>query len=650
MVGRAKVASSVASTLTNLLRRIWSEWDVRGMVLLSLLLQIALYILGTRRRYNVGRVGRICRMILWFAYTSADWVAIAALGKLSNARALSPPKNVLRALWAPILILHLGGPDTITAYALQDTQLWTRHILTLLVQSMFAIYVIYLSIWTYHLLSILTVPLILAGIVKYVERILCLERTNSKKTEPVISMFHDLGFEMSKFIVRFIREYPESTKVLLGYLLFSVMRPDANDYFSGKLYLPSYKVRIINYLFGAADEFSHQKLILEALLRRKELRENPFHAAAAEMEFIFDIVYTKSSLTYTKTGCFLRLFSFTCSFLVLLLFLIRIMNEHKLHFSIVDIHITISLLVGTITMEFFAVYSMFCSHWMIPLMMFHENRFIRKILWNSKVYGFLEKVFSRHILENLHKLNHTRFVKVPPSLKLQEDYHKCLESFFKDGLSFEPTRGEKTLDKIKEKASFDDSQYKSLRESIELDFDISIIVWHLATSICYYQDVQHLYRSILIEDRKSSKYISDYMMYLLALQPAMLLPEHCRSFSLDDVCRKLKDLFSKASNMDHALTLLLSQDDPQARHRIPDPLNKLKRYTSNLVIALNLAQTWDRWEIIKKMWIEILLYAAHSCQHANHVKQLGQSDREFLTLIWVMGGSHFIESMAMQRY
>ncbi|GLT27988.1 hypothetical protein SLA2020_029490 [Shorea laevis] len=100
------------------------------MVLLSLLLQIALYVLGKRRKYNVSLMRR---MILWFAYISADWVAIAALGKLSSARALSPTKNVLRALWAPILILHLGGPDTITAYTLQDTQLWTRHILTLVV-------------------------------------------------------------------------------------------------------------------------------------------------------------------------------------------------------------------------------------------------------------------------------------------------------------------------------------------------------------------------------------------------------------------------------------------------------------------------------------------------------------------------------------
>ncbi|GLT27989.1 hypothetical protein SLA2020_029500 [Shorea laevis] len=239
-----------------------------------------------------------------------------------------------------------------------------------------------------------------------------------------------------------------------------------------------------------------------------------------------------------------------------------------------------------------------------------------------------------------------------------EDYHDSLDSFFKSNASFEPTRGEETLDKIKKKATFDDSQYSRLIESIELDFDTSIIVWHLATSICYQQDVHGTSQNIFIEDRKTSKYISDYMMYLLALQPAMLLPESCKSFWLD-VCDKLKDLFYEELNMDHALTLLLNQDPHNActekaekgnkkiDSAIADPLNKLLQYALNLVRTLNSRHIWDRWKMIKEMWIEMLLYAAHSCHRVNHIKQLARSDREFLTLIWVMCGSWFIEATKM---
>ncbi|KAK1577305.1 hypothetical protein Q3G72_020545 [Acer saccharum] len=37
----------------------------------------------------------------------------------------------LTAFWAQFLLLHLGGPVTITAYALEDNELWLRHFLGL---------------------------------------------------------------------------------------------------------------------------------------------------------------------------------------------------------------------------------------------------------------------------------------------------------------------------------------------------------------------------------------------------------------------------------------------------------------------------------------------------------------------------------------
>ncbi|GLT27990.1 hypothetical protein SLA2020_029510 [Shorea laevis] len=143
--------------------------------------------LSKSRKHSVKSFNR---MILWLTYLTADWVAIVALGKLSNSHAESPTTNVLRALWAPLLILQLGGPDTITAYSVEDNQLWNRHILTLILRSFFAVSVIYLP-WTSSWPSLLNIPLIFAGILKYVERILCLEGTSSKKIDPIISIFND---------------------------------------------------------------------------------------------------------------------------------------------------------------------------------------------------------------------------------------------------------------------------------------------------------------------------------------------------------------------------------------------------------------------------------------------------------------------------
>ncbi|KAM0833206.1 hypothetical protein ACQ4PT_064405 [Festuca glaucescens] len=55
----------------------------------------------------------------------------------------TPEDHRLIAFWAPFLLLHLGGPDNITAYALEDNKLWTRHLLSLGVQVLGAGYVLY---------------------------------------------------------------------------------------------------------------------------------------------------------------------------------------------------------------------------------------------------------------------------------------------------------------------------------------------------------------------------------------------------------------------------------------------------------------------------------------------------------------------------
>lgn len=54
--------------------------------------------------------------------------------------------------------------------------------------------------------------------------------------------------------------------------------------------------------------------------------------------------------------------------------------------------------------------------------------------------------------------------------------------------------------------------------SIEVDFDQSILLWHIATDLCYYSDTD----SVDYANRKASKLLSDYMLYLLVVCPFML--------------------------------------------------------------------------------------------------------------------------------
>ena len=119
-------------------RNFWKYWELRVLVLLSLMLPKVVIIFGNRRKYTSKT--RI-RIVLWCAYLMADWVATVALSVISNhlgdtTESIGKDGSLiddirLTILWAPFLLLHMGGPDTNTVYSMEDNELWLRHFLEL---------------------------------------------------------------------------------------------------------------------------------------------------------------------------------------------------------------------------------------------------------------------------------------------------------------------------------------------------------------------------------------------------------------------------------------------------------------------------------------------------------------------------------------
>ncbi|KAL5757406.1 hypothetical protein ACOSP7_020017 [Xanthoceras sorbifolium] len=155
---------------------LWNICEVRVMILLSLFLQIVLITFGSRRRFTTGSWIRI---IVWLAYLMADWVATVALGNLASMQgdsttadsSTNKKKNSqFQEFWAPFLLLHLGGPDTITAFSLEDNELWLRHLLGLVVQVGVAFYIFLRSWSNNNVLTFIAIPVFISGIIKYGER------------------------------------------------------------------------------------------------------------------------------------------------------------------------------------------------------------------------------------------------------------------------------------------------------------------------------------------------------------------------------------------------------------------------------------------------------------------------------------------------
>ncbi|XP_039803301.1 uncharacterized protein LOC120667278 [Panicum virgatum] len=118
----------------------WEESQMRVLVLGSLLVQFLLLIFSFVRRMAIPRW---IRFIMWLAYLASDAVAIYALATLFNRHKNQDPggSRMLEVVWAPVLLIHLGGHDGITAYNIEDNELWSRHLLTAVSQVTVAIYV-----------------------------------------------------------------------------------------------------------------------------------------------------------------------------------------------------------------------------------------------------------------------------------------------------------------------------------------------------------------------------------------------------------------------------------------------------------------------------------------------------------------------------
>ncbi|KAK3227037.1 hypothetical protein Dsin_006899 [Dipteronia sinensis] len=167
-------------------------------------------------------------MLVWSAYLIADWVAIAALCNLASStqqdsgEETSPKSNNFpHTFWAPFLLLHLGGPDTITAYSLEDNELWLRHTLELIVQVGLA----FLRSCSNTGITYITIPIFVTGIIKYGERTLVLRSSSSQYFKDVLLSDPDPGPDF----IKVQEELSEKQSGLISFLCCCFPRKDHVD-------------------------------------------------------------------------------------------------------------------------------------------------------------------------------------------------------------------------------------------------------------------------------------------------------------------------------------------------------------------------------------------------------------------------------------
>ncbi|KAL5763645.1 hypothetical protein ACOSP7_016000 [Xanthoceras sorbifolium] len=651
----------------------WEEWELRMMVLLSLLLQILLIGLGNQRKYTATKWISI---LLWLAYLSADSVATNALGVLSRSQkkyceSKSLDSNyVIMAFWAPFLLLHLGGPDTITAYSLEDNELWSRHLLVLILEALMAFYVFYKS-FKATAVNFVAIPVFIAGLIKYGERTWALRSASSQYLKSSLISRPDPGPNYAKFM----EEY--GLRDIEGYRLSLNAIPDPQvmpcTFASGRNTL----IQDAETLNVAYDFFlTYKRLFADLILSFQDLQKSQsyfkdttwdtaFRIIEIELGFMYDLLFTKATIVYSIWGAILRFISLSSTVVALILF-IWIIDWHA--YSQINVDISLLLLCGAIGLEIYAIIIMLYSDWTM-LWLSNNNHLLANTIykvispfrfligkrrWSNSIaqhnlvnscfkdepakccmflkvtwlYELVEKFKDEPLKDVSHELNVCIFNQILDKSNSASD--------FRDYKKLCNSRGDWVLEK-------NDCYVNKLDWSVEVEFDQSILLWHIATDLCYYSDYSKDKSFVSNSDCEVSRLLSDYMMHILVKLPFML-PDGIGQIRLQDTKAEAKEFIRDRKftlNQDACLQLL------EVDTRIEPSIVKGDRSKSVLFDACRVAKLlqsieaekrWDKqrkWEMISHVWVELLCYAASHCRWNHHAQQLKRGG-ELLTHVWLL--------------
>ncbi|KAL6653203.1 hypothetical protein ACP70R_012128 [Stipagrostis hirtigluma subsp. patula] len=606
-------------TTEGLLVSLLNEWAVQILVLFSFALQVFLLLFAWIRRHNASLVPK---MLLWMAYQLADSTALFTLGHLSISSRLR--EHELVAFWAPLLLVHLGGQDTITAYSIEDNGIWLRHLQTLIVQVLGAAYVMYKYIPGSETLVIVAGILIfIVGILKYGERIWALkcasmesiwssldkleasvrDKENDKLLRELIDRRHCLDAEEVLMAAHGLLDVCKG--LFIG--LRRVQRPNLHEV------MDSFK------LCGHLDKLMEMELSL-----------------------MYDIMYTKAVVIHTWYGCCIRVIAPVAMVAAFFLFHISSKDGHNMH----DIFITYVLLVGGLILEIASVIRAVASTWTRAWL--YQKKWpwlhgqllaIRQLVsaarhrrWSGSVGQYRLLHFCAHDKKKpapwLPGLGHISdwWVKLrhsPGSAKVSDSTKELvlieLLRIARQGNVIGSFPGLLTLQHFK----LDEVIGWSIED---IGFEDSIIAWHVASEICLFKDRSK--KENLVE---SIRVLSNYMMFLLAKRPYML-PGPVRRSRYEQARDALCAMMQRAKTVpEKRVEWALRTGLRAAGNSFDAPAD----YDTGVRLADVLYHLPRRLEIIFGVWVEMLCYVADHCSRESHARQLS-SGGELVTIVWLM--------------
>ncbi|KAF8011294.1 hypothetical protein BT93_J1796 [Corymbia citriodora subsp. variegata] len=703
------------SMLSQNFRELWKEWELRVLVLLSLFLQLTLATQGFRRKslYKYW-----IRVVVWTTYLSADSVATLTLGVISNRLAnikevqgTIDARSQITAFWAPFLLLHLGGPDAITAYALEDNELWLRQLARLCVQVGLACYIYFMAL-SGSTLSILAAGVILVGFIKYAERTLCLYLASEGRLRDSMLSLPDFGPIYPRIMEQYTLKKEEGYRVSIDEVVevpapedLSVNGSQVGSEEKAMTLAKAYELfKIFKLLFvGLILNFGDLETSKRMFTNAAMTSETAFGIVEIELGFMYDLLYTKALLLNRVWGIIRYVINLSVPSAVLVFFSLQDRKEYPK----VDVCIVFLLISAAILLEIYSVLLAISSDWVDHWRLQRPQRsaissavaFLHicpKQRWSNSVAQFSLLRFS------IRKRNRI-FSKYPALAKFNEKLEKnfCInykefKNNIKDWIFRHMTKTIKKLERENKlkggltslKLEVNEVLMKSNQSHLDwsvkdMDFDQSILIWHIATELCHHKDLveREGKGSEDVTNFKMSKLVSRYMLYLLVLYPSMLptgigvlryedTSVDARKFFEDKLAvlskketsimnwaqtlfRKDKHAHASGHNCKKAHKSAESHDLCEACHLLLQvgtqlPSMKIRGGKSRSVLfdacrlafQLNnseLANFSIKWELISKVWAKFLIYAACKSKGSEHSESLSRGG-ELLSHVWLLMG------------
>ncbi|CAO2034220.1 unnamed protein product [Urochloa humidicola] len=666
---------------------LWNRWSIQILLLFSLSLHVLLLPLAGIRRHKASV---LLRVPLWLAYHLADTIGIYAFGLLSLSDA--PREHRLMPFWAPFLLLHRGGPDSIAAYAFHDTQLWMRHLQVFIVKVVAATYVLYKHLPRDDSFLALAALLMWAvGIGKYAERVVAIRGGNmrsirsSLKKQPPARHHHFHHWDQGLLKKKSIDE--DEAHLRRAHCMFHIGKRATVDSWLEK------------------DPEHNTFEMLKVL--RKEDSKGMWAFAELQLSLLYDIFYTKAAVIHTWPGYFLRVASSVIIAASFLLFHFSGKDDQK-----VDVGVTYTLLAGAFLMEVESLLNSLGSSWAYAFLCttrwswlryaalctgrWDRLRQIVKTIkgrigsygsgrrWSGKMgqYNMLHYCSRRkraytpllgRVAEMLgfeewwNRKHYSATVDISDGLKegLFKYIHRLTETGLNSQGVIRKSWGQDALERE------DKELYERIKKdrNLGVEFQEGVIIWHIGTDIFLAASSRDTGDAAdLVKDIRT---LSNYLMFLLVDHPKML-PGLAQNMlyrrtceNLSDRCKNhghpttasigtiLKEMFRlndgpSGTEVDHIndLANTVYKEKPKYNHNIPrlcyacgvakELLDREKDKGSNAVLKL-----------VLDVWMDFLVYAANRCSRESHAKKLS-SGSELTSVIWIM--TDFLNQEAYARY